>query len=55
MSQNHFNPTCFGIEDKNINIVAAETETDHNQVTEVIYGYLMGKPFAKCPYCIILM
>ena len=51
MSQNHFNPTCFGIEDKNINIVAAETETDHNQVTEVIYGYLMGKPFAKCPYC----
>lgn len=51
MSQNYFNPTCFGIEDQNIKIVPAKTEIDHHQVTEVIHGYLMGDAFATCPYC----
>ena len=51
MSQNHFNPTCFGIEDQNIKIVAAKTEIDHHQITEVIHGYLKGDAFDKCPHC----
>lgn len=51
MSQNYFNPTCFGIKDQNIKIIAAKTEIDHHQVTEVIHGYLKGDAFAKCPHC----
>ena len=51
MSQNYFNPSCFGIEDPNVRVVSAKSCIINHQITDVICGYLTTKNLPICPYC----